>query len=128
MIYLDSSVALAHILKQERRPPTSFWLQPMTSSRLLEYEIRNRLHVYGETPHRRRRMREVLQRAELLEMTGDNLVRALRPFPRPVRTLDGLHLAAMDHLRERGVATTLASYDVRLLDAANAMGFANVQP
>ncbi|WP_375462259.1 hypothetical protein [uncultured Enterovirga sp.] len=61
-------------------------------------------------------------------MTGDTLVRALRPFPNAVRTLDGLHLATMDHLRVRGVRTTLASYDQRLLAAAQAMGFDTVEP
>ncbi len=128
MIYLDSSVALADILRQERRPPTTFWLQPMTSSRLLQFEVWNRLHAYEAVAFRHGKARAILKRIGFHEMTGDTLVRALRPFPNAVRTLDGLHLATMDHLRVRGVRTTLASYDQRLLAAAQAMGFDTVEP
>jgi hypothetical protein len=41
----------------------------------------------------------------------------------PVRTLDGLHLATMAHLREQNEAVVLASYDNRLIAAAQALGF-----
>jgi hypothetical protein len=34
----------------------------------------------------------------------------------------------MYHLRERGLPLTLASYDARLLAAADATGFETVQP
>jgi len=37
MIYLDSSVALAQLLKEKRRPSDAFWEHQMVSSRLLEY-------------------------------------------------------------------------------------------
>jgi predicted nucleic acid-binding protein len=39
MIYLDTSVALAHLLGETRRPPTALWQQALVSSRLLEYEL-----------------------------------------------------------------------------------------
>jgi hypothetical protein len=52
------------------------------------------------------------------------LARALEPFPTPVRTLDALHLAAMDFLRSNGQTLQLASYDRRLLTAARGMRFA----
>ena len=36
MIYLDSSVALAHLLGETRVPPASIWQESLVSSRLLE--------------------------------------------------------------------------------------------
>ena len=45
MIYLDTSVALAHLLAEDRRPPASLWSETLVASRLLEYEIRTRLHA-----------------------------------------------------------------------------------
>lgn len=37
MIYLDTSVALAHLLAEDRQPPASLWDETLVSSRLLEY-------------------------------------------------------------------------------------------
>ncbi len=128
MIYLDSSVALAQVLNKARRPTAEFWLSELTSSRLFEFEVVNRVQAYGPGPQRVAIARELLEIVDLVEMTGRTLRRARRPFPVPVRTLDGLHLATMDDLRERGIAPTLASYDARLVAAAEAMGFRAVQP
>jgi hypothetical protein len=36
MTYLDSSVALAHLLAEDRFPPDLLWDQQLVSSRLLE--------------------------------------------------------------------------------------------
>ena len=59
----------------------------------------------------------------MVELTPVALIRALAPFPIPVRTLDGLHLATMDFLRLNGQTVELASYDLRLNAAAQALGF-----
>lgn len=128
MIYLDSSVALAQIRSEERRPGPDFWLQPMTSSRLLQYEVWNRLHAYKLNAYSHGKARRVLERVRLIEMPGDVLVRALTPFPAPVRTLDGLHLATMSYLQARGGEVRLASYDIRLLEAAAQIGFGTIEP
>ena len=45
MIYLDSSVALAHLLVEDRLPPEQLWQQQLVSSRLLEYEVWSRIHA-----------------------------------------------------------------------------------
>ena len=37
--------ALAHLLAEDRRPPASLWSETLVASRLLEYEIRTRLHA-----------------------------------------------------------------------------------
>jgi predicted nucleic acid-binding protein len=50
------------------------------------------------------------------------LARALKPFPVAVHTLDALHLATMEFLRNQGEAVMLASYDNRLRTAAQALG------
>lgn len=128
MIYLDSSVALAHLFDEARRPPAEFWQEPIQSSRLLEFELWNRLNAYGLFEVAGVEARRLLDAVSLLEMTPRILSRALQPFPGGVRTLDGLHLATMHHLRSRGAMITLASYDARLLAAAGAMGFAAVEP
>lgn len=39
MIYLDSSVALANPLAEDRCPSIALWHQPIVSSRLLECEV-----------------------------------------------------------------------------------------
>jgi hypothetical protein len=55
-------------------------------------------------------------------MSDAALARALEPFSVAVRTLDALHLATMEFLRNHGESVMLASYDNRLLTAAQALG------
>ena len=122
MIYLDTSVALAHLLAEDRRPPDALWRQPLVASRLLEYELCVRLNLrglgasHGEIAHR------LLERLAFVELLPNVLARALEPFPTPVRTLDALHLASIEFLRARSQAVELASYDGRLVAAARALG------
>jgi hypothetical protein len=58
----------------------------------------------------------------MLELTAEVLARAMDPFPVPVRTLDGLHLASIEHLRSDRQPVALATYDRRMQTAAEAMG------
>ena len=121
MIYLDTSVALAHLLAEDTRPPDSLWRETLVASRLLEYELWTRInarklgHSHGEG------VRALISRIALLELAPPILSRSLEPFPAPVRTLDALHLASIEFLRSQGQAITLASYDQRLLAAARAL-------
>jgi hypothetical protein len=126
MIYLDTSVALAHILVEDRVPPTSLWQEPLVASRLIEYEIWTRIHAKRLGASRGDEVRALLARVSLIEMAPPVLARALEPFPGPVRCLDALHLASMDFLRSNGQSVRLASYDRRLLAAAGAMRFETV--
>lgn len=121
MIYLDTSVALAHLLSEDRRPPDSLWGETVVSSRLLEYELWNRLHARGSAVTHGDHARDLLQRIAFLELAPPVLSRALEPFPFPVRTLDALHLASMDFLRAQRQRVLLASYDERMLEAARRM-------
>lgn len=122
MIYLDASVVLAHILTEERAPPPSFWTQTLVASRLLEYEVWTRLNARGLHSSHGDIVRMLLAEVGFLELSPPILARALEPFPVPVRTLDALHLASADFLRSHGQTVELASYDVRLVDAARALG------
>lgn len=62
-------------------------------------------------------------RVAIVELAPEVLARALEPFPKPVRTLDALHLASADFLRASGAKLEIASYDDRLRIIAEAMGF-----
>lgn len=122
MIYLDSSVALAHLLVEDRVPPAALWAEPLVSSRLLEYEVWTRIHARGLGLSHGDMVRTLLGRVALLELAAPVLARALESFPVPVRTLDALHLASMDFLRGHGQVVRLASYDDRLLSVARRLG------
>ena len=122
MIYLDTSVALAHLLAEDRRPPPEIWAGELVSSRLLEYELWNRLNAQGLDRSHGDLARLLLARITWLELRSPVLERALHPFPVPVRTLDALHLASVSFLREHGKDVTLATYDERMAEAGVAMG------
>ena len=93
MIYLDTSVALAHLLAEDHRPPVSLWHETLVSSRLLEYELWRPLHVRGLADSHGEAARRLIGRVALLELVPSVLAQALDAFPAPVRTLDALHLA-----------------------------------
>jgi predicted nucleic acid-binding protein len=122
MIYLDSSVVLAELLMEDRRPPLALWNETLVSSRLVEYEVWNRLHARGLAAARGNSAQLVLSQITMYELSPQHLGRALHAFPLPTRTLDALHLATAEFLRRRGRVLTLASYDRRLTAAAEAIG------
>ncbi|MCR4302011.1 MAG: PIN domain-containing protein [Sulfuricaulis sp.] len=122
MIYLDTSVALAHFLGEDRVPAPDLWRETLVSSRLLEYEFWNRIHARGLTKTHADGARALFARVSFMELSPTVLVRALEPFPVAVRTLDALHLATVDYLRSRNQMAVLATYDERLAACAQAMG------
>ena len=124
MIYLDTSVALAHLLAEDRSPPDSLWEESLVSSRLLEYELWTRIHARRLGRSHGEALRALLGRIALVELAPPVLARALEAFPTAVRTLDALHLASAEFLRARGQALRLASYDDRMLAAARALDIA----
>jgi len=68
LIYLDTSVALAHLLAEDRCPPASLWEEQLISSRLLQYEVWVRIHAYGLTASHSEAAAALLQRVALVEM------------------------------------------------------------
>jgi hypothetical protein len=124
VIYLDSSVVLSQLLAENRPLPKAITEDSLVSSRLLEYEIWNRIHARGLTRSHADEVLAVLDRVLLIDLTPPILARALKPFPVSVRTLDGLHLATIEHLRAGADSIELASFDRRLVAGARALGIA----
>jgi predicted nucleic acid-binding protein len=121
MIYLDASVALAQLFAEDRQPSDDMWREPLTASRLLQYEVWARVHARRLEARHGDKVRDLLDGVTYIELSPLVLARAVDPFPVPVRTLDALHLATMTFLRGNGLAIELASYDARLLAAARAL-------
>ncbi len=128
MIYLDSSVLLAAVLAEDRSPPAELWQATLVSSRLLHYEVMNRLNAYAADAEQIAAAGELIAGLVLVELSPVILARALDPFPIPVRTLDALHLATAHYLAERRSSLTLATYDQRLAEAARDLGLEVIDP
>ena len=124
MIYLDSSVALAYLLAEDRYPSNALWDQSVVSSRLLECEVWNRINARRLQDSHGDAVRGLISRIAVIEMVPPVLRRALQPFPVPVRTLDAIHLAAIEFIRSQGASVQLASYDQRLIGVARLLGIA----
>ena len=121
--YLDSSVVLAEILAEGRRPPPELWSEDLISSRLLTIEVWTRMQAYGVRESHADLASDILGGVEFLEMDPKVLERALEPFPNAVRALDALHLSAAFYLRDRGEDIAIATYDTRMRITAVEMGF-----
>ena len=121
MIYIETSVALAHIFLESTSPPAALWAEDLVSSRLLVYEIWTLMHA-RHLASRVEIARTLLDQVDLIDLSDAVLQRALDPFPVPLRTLDALHLSTVDYLRADGHVIELASYDKRILAGARALG------
>ena len=82
------------------------------------------MHARGLDRSHGEDVRQLLGRIALLELTSPVLARALEPFSAPVRTLDALHLASADFLRQQGQDVRLATYDARMIEVARRLGIA----
>ena len=69
-------------------------------------------------------MRNLIGRVAIIDMVGPVLARALQPFPVPVRTLDAIHLSALEFIRAQKQSVEPASYDERLVAVARLLGIA----
>lgn len=123
MIYVDTSVILAHVLAEDRSPADDLWSETLVSSRLTIYETWVRLNARRLAASHGNLARETLGRLAVVELSSIVLERALEPFPAPVRTLDALHLATLSFLADQRQRLKLATYDVRMAEAATRLGF-----
>lgn len=123
MIYVDTSVILAHLLAEDRSPPDDLWADTLVSSRLTTYETWVRLNARRLAVSHGNLAREALGRLAIVELSANVLERALEPFPVPVRALDALHLATLAFLTDQRQRLKLATYDLRMADAATRLGF-----
>jgi predicted nucleic acid-binding protein len=122
LIYLDTSVALAQLLAENRRPPDGFWEEVLIASRLLEYELWTTINARGLSASHGNEIRALIGRVALIELTPPVLARALEPFPSAARTLDALHLASIEFLRAQRQEIALATYDKKMEAIAHALG------
>ncbi len=123
MIYLDTSVVIAQLLAEDHRPHASLWNETLVASRLMEYEVWTRLHARKLADSHGEPARRLIGRIAFLELSPPVLERAFEAIPGPVsvRTLDALHLASCEYLREQGQSIALATYDRRMRAIARAM-------
>ena len=123
MTYVDTSVILAHLLAEDRSPPRELWHSALITSRLTHYETWVRIHARGLGGSHGELVRDALSRVAIVELSPLVLGRALEPFPVALRTLDALHLASIDFLRNQHQDVELATYDERLAEVATRLGF-----
>jgi predicted nucleic acid-binding protein len=112
---------LAHLLDEQRQPPASMWSETLITSRLTHFETWVNLHARGLGASHADAARDVFARLGVVELHPLATQRALEPLPRGVRTLDALHLSAIEYLRGQRQQVTLATYDTRLAQAAEAL-------
>lgn len=122
MIYLDSSVVLAFLLAEDRKPNESVWSESLTSSKLIEYEIWTLLNGKRLALSHGEAAKDLLEHVSLVDLSPVVLARALEPFPIPVRTLDAIHLATLEFVRSRRIECALATFDRRMTAASDALG------
>jgi predicted nucleic acid-binding protein len=120
--YLDTSVALAQLFAEDRRPPARLWAGALVSSRLLEHELWNRIHGRDAARSHGEAARELLGRVAFVELSLHVLARALEPWARPVRTLDALHLATALFVQAQRQPLQVATYDEGFGRAARVAG------
>jgi hypothetical protein len=121
VIYLDSSVALASLLIEQRVTPESLWVEQLVSSRLLEYEVWNGVHMRQAAAMLGGQVQQLLNLIQFIDPSPTILARAIDPFPIQVRTLDSIHLATLFYVRSQGTDAELASFDRRMNAAAQAL-------
>lgn len=127
---MDSSVVLATLFGETRRPDAEFWRGPRLASRLTDLEVRVRAadRFLGEDDEGRANLGRLLSRVRLVEITARTVELLYRTPPRHLRTLDAVHLATFAHVRTKVPRLALATYDRRLSEAAQAMGFQVIVP
>ena len=123
MTYIDTSVALAWLLTEDRQHPVSLRDGMLVSSRLLEYETWTPLYAHGLAASHGEAASRLVGRAALLELAPGVLARALDAFPgpAPMRTLGAPQLASCSYLVDQGQDVELASCDRRMNDIPRAM-------
>ena len=123
MIYIDTSVALAHLLAKDGQPPASLWDETLFSSRQLEYEIWAPLRARGLTEAYGEAARWLSGQVAMLELSPTVLAQALDIFPGlgALPTLNALLLASFAYPADHGQRVALASYDRRMNAVDRAM-------
>jgi hypothetical protein len=132
-LYVDSSILLRFVLGQADRFLGLLQASRCISSTLLEVECLRALdraqlsRVYDddEIAAQHGAAYHLLRRTDLVELTASVLGRAAAPLPVALGTLDAIHLATAQVLRDRRYPELqLATHDMALARAGRALGFA----
>lgn len=126
MIYVDTSVVLAYLLS-EARMPEHLWREPLVSNRLIEYEVWNVTHRRGLARTHGELVTSLLENISMIELAATVLSRARERFPVPVRTIDALHIASAEFLRQSGQRIEVATYNENQQAVFKALGFSMVR-
>lgn len=122
LVYVDTSVVLAALLGEPRRPDDGFWRDPgLFGSVLVEIEALTRLRAAGSPIEALAAARSLIGALTLLPLDDAALAAARRGFGPGLRTLDALHLSTALSV---GARVTLATYDKRMRAAAESEGIA----
>lgn len=133
-IYLDSSILLAHLLRESERPEKLAWSKldgERITSELAELECRRtldrirlqeRIHD-EEIADRFAEIDLLFQSLRVIQFNAPILKRAKTSFPTAVRSLDAIHLATA----ELAQSTLFLTFDKQQAIAAKAIGL-NVSP
>lgn len=128
MIYVDSSVALAEVFGESRRPPREFWDLDLVASRLTDLEMRLRAAATGQAERFLSVVDQIAGCISFIEIEPASVELIYAGGTRGLRTLDAIHLATLAHFNSAPGGTELATYDRRLATAAHAMGFPVIVP
>ena len=130
--YIDSSLVLRHIIQGEQAIALAFEYGRAISSELLEIECKRVIFRYRAEGilddegmvTAMRRLEDVLDGLDLVELSGAIKKRAMEPFPTIIKTLDALHLATAikfaEEMEDKRVA--VFSYDKAMNLCAEALG------
>lgn len=125
--YLDSSALVKLAVAEPESDALRRYLrrrQPLVSSALARTEVGRALLPFGDEGARRGT--GVLARVDLIRVSDPVLLLAARLQPPELRSLDAIHLATAQQLgSDLGPVVT---YDIRMSDAAKALGWTVVVP
>ena len=125
MIYVDASVALSEVFSEDRRPPLTFWNEPLVASRLTDLEMRTRA---AATDSQRAAVERLSSRISYLGITPETVDLIYTNGATGLRTLDAIHLATLAYVNQGLRRVPLATYDKRLAAAAKKLGFIVLEP
>lgn len=126
--YLDTSAAVKLILREPESQALRGWLRHRSrraSSALLRVELLRVVRRAG-LPGLLAAARQLLAGTQLIRVDDALLDMAADLDPITVRSLDAIHLVAARRLEPLLVA--VVTYDVRMIEAASALGLTTVSP
>jgi predicted nucleic acid-binding protein len=128
-MYLDSSALLKLLVEEAESPALADWITqhasaPPISSELATVEVVRAMRRLA--PESLADARALLSQLDLVPLSSEVVAKASDVGDPLLRTLDALHLASADSVRE--ALSFIVVYDHRLATAARAAGFDVIHP